>query len=85
MAVIEPLQRAQAPELEDYFAVWDERMGYLPNALMEAGFEARLVNPAKVVQYQGLKRTDDRYDAFHLAPLLRRGRRRQHLSETAGA
>lgn len=33
-ALIEPLSRDEAPELEDYFKVWDERMGYLPNALM---------------------------------------------------
>lgn len=46
---------------------------WLADALMAAGFEVRLVNPAKVVQYQGLKRTDDRYDAFHLAHLMRLG------------
>ena len=34
MAVIEPLKRNEAPELEDFFKIWDERMGYLPNALM---------------------------------------------------
>ena len=34
MAIIEPLRREDAPELEDYFTVWDKRMGYLPNALM---------------------------------------------------
>ena len=43
MAVIEPLQRAQAPELEDYFAVWDERMGYLPNALMTMARKPKMV------------------------------------------
>ena len=37
---------------------------WLVDALMEAGFEVMLVNTAKVVQYKGLKRTDDRYDAF---------------------
>ena len=46
---------------------------WLADALMAAGFEVRLVNPAKVVQYRGLKRTDDRYDAFHLAHLMRLG------------
>jgi uncharacterized peroxidase-related enzyme len=34
MAIIDPLERQDAPELEDFFKVWDERMGYLPNALM---------------------------------------------------
>ena len=43
MAIIEPLQRAQAPELEDYFAVWDERMGYLPNALMTMARKPKMV------------------------------------------
>lgn len=40
---------------------------------MEAGFQVELVNTAKVIQYSGLKRTNDRYDAFHLAHLMRLG------------
>jgi len=40
---------------------------------MEAGFEVMLVNTVKIVQYSGLKRTDDRYDAFHLGHLMRLG------------
>ncbi len=36
---------------------------------MEAGFHVELVNTAKV----GLKRSNDRYDAFHLAHLMRLG------------
>ena len=46
---------------------------WLVDALMAAGFHVKLVNTAKVVQYTGLKRTDDRYDAFHLAHLMRLG------------
>ncbi len=46
---------------------------WLVDALMEAGFKAQLVNTAKVVQYSGIKRTNDRYDAFHLAHLMRLG------------
>lgn len=46
---------------------------WLVDALMSAGFCVQLVNTAKVVQYSGLKRTDDRYDAFHLAHLMRLG------------
>ncbi len=46
---------------------------WLADSLMEAGFHVDLVNTAKVVQYNGLKRTDDRYDAFHLAHLMRLG------------
>jgi transposase len=44
---------------------------WLVDSLKEAGFNVLLVNTAKVVQYSGLKRTDDRYDAFHLAHLMR--------------
>ena len=43
MAIIEPLQREQAPELENYFTVWDERMGYLPNALMTMARKPKMV------------------------------------------
>lgn len=46
---------------------------WLVDALMDAGFNVMLVNTAKVIQYSGLKRTDDRYDAFHLAHLMRLG------------
>lgn len=46
---------------------------WLVDGLMEAGFQVELVNTAKVVQYSGLKRTNDRYDAFHLAHLMRLG------------
>lgn len=46
---------------------------WLVDALMEAGFQVERVNTAKVVQYSGLKRTNDRYDAFHLAHLMRLG------------
>ena len=44
---------------------------WLVDALMAVGFKVELVNTAKVVQYSGLKRTNDRYDAFHLAHLMR--------------
>ena len=39
---------------------------WLSDALIEAGFEVRLVNTTAVIQYSGLKRADDRYDAFFL-------------------
>lgn len=38
---------------------------------MEAGYPVHLANPAKISQYSGLKHTDDKYDAFWLAHLLR--------------
>ena len=46
-AIIEPLHREQVPELEDYFTVWDERMGYLPNAV-DGTLSADLIRAAMV-------------------------------------
>ena len=46
---------------------------WLIEALMEEGFKVRLANPAAIVQYNGLKHTDDRYDSFWLTYLLRLG------------
>lgn len=46
---------------------------WLVDALMDAGHHVDLVNTAKVVQYEGLKHTNDKYDAFHLAHLMRLG------------
>ena len=44
---------------------------WLVDDLQAAGFNVALVNTTKVVQYSGLKRTDDRYDAYFLAHLMR--------------
>lgn len=46
---------------------------WLADALIDAGYRVHLVNTAKVIQYNGLKHTNDRYDAFHLAHLMRLG------------
>ena len=46
---------------------------WLVDGLMEAGFVVRLANTAAIKQYEGLKHTEDRYDAFFLAHLLRLG------------
>jgi transposase len=46
---------------------------WLVDALMDSGFHVDLVNTAKVVQYEGLKHTNDKYDAYHLAHLMRLG------------
>ena len=43
MAIIGPIQREQAPELENFFTVWDERMGYLPDALMTMARKPKMV------------------------------------------
>jgi transposase len=46
---------------------------WLVDGLIEADYEARLVNTAAVQQYDGLKYSDDRYDARWLAHLMRLG------------
>jgi transposase len=46
---------------------------WLVDGLMEAGYQVKLVNTSAVCQYDGLKHSDDRDDAFHLAHLLRLG------------
>lgn len=46
---------------------------WLVDGLMEAGYPVSLVNTCAVRQYEGLKHTDDRYDAYWLAHLMRLG------------
>lgn len=46
---------------------------WLVDGLTEAGYPVMLVNTAKARQYEGLKHTDDRYDAFWLAHQMRLG------------
>ncbi len=43
MALVEPLKREEAPELEDHFKVWEERMGYLPDPLMAMARKPKIV------------------------------------------
>ncbi len=44
---------------------------WLVDGLKAAGYDVALANPAQMEQYNGLKHTDDRSDAFFLAELLR--------------
>ena len=46
---------------------------WLVDGLMEADHAVKLVNTSAVVQYQGLKFTDDKHDARWLAHLMRLG------------
>jgi transposase len=46
---------------------------WLVDGLMAAGYPVSLVNTSAVKQYEGLKHTDDQYDAFWLAHLMRLG------------
>ncbi len=44
---------------------------WLVDGLTDCGFEVVLANPAKIVQYEGVKHADDANDAYFLADLLR--------------
>lgn len=46
---------------------------WLVDGLQDAGYRVVLANPAGIKQYEGLKYSDDRYDAYWLAHLLRLG------------
>ena len=46
---------------------------WLVDGLQDSGYRVDLVNPAGIKQYEGLKYSDDRYDAFWLAHLMRLG------------
>jgi len=46
---------------------------WLVDGLLEAGYAVDLVNTSAVKQYEGLKHTDDKHDAFWLAHLMRLG------------
>jgi transposase len=46
---------------------------WLVDGLTDAGYATRLVNTSAVRQYEGLKHTDDRHDAYWLAHLMRLG------------
>jgi transposase len=44
---------------------------WLVDGLEEDGYEVHLANPSAIKQYEGLKHTDDRWDSFWLAHMLR--------------
>jgi transposase len=46
---------------------------WLVDGLQEHGFKVHLANPAAIQTYNGLKHTDDKWDSFWLAHLLRLG------------
>jgi transposase len=43
---------------------------WLVDGLQEQGYRMHLANPSAIRQYEGLKHTDDKWDAFWLAQLL---------------
>ena len=46
---------------------------WLVDGLQEAGYKVHLANPAAIKQYEGIKHTDDKTDAFWLAQMLMLG------------
>ncbi len=46
---------------------------WLVDGLQEHGFKVHLANPAAIQAYNGLKHTDDKWDSFWLAHMLRLG------------
>ena len=46
---------------------------WLVDGLKDNGYKLHLANPAAIKQYEGLKHTDDKWDSFWLAHLLRLG------------
>lgn len=44
---------------------------WLVDGLQENGYDVHLANPSAIKQYEGLKHTDDQWDAFWLAHMLR--------------
>jgi transposase len=69
MALLEPYRKdLQGIAIESTFNWY-----WLVDGLMDAGYPVSLVNTSAVQQYQGLKHTDDKYDAFWLAHLMRLG------------
>lgn len=46
---------------------------WLVDGLQEEGYRMHLANPSAIRQYEGLKHTDDKWDAFWLAQLLQLG------------
>jgi len=46
---------------------------WLVDGLKDNGYKLHLANPAAIKQYEGLKHTDDKWDSFFLAHMLRLG------------
>ncbi len=46
---------------------------WLVDGLQDVGYKMHLANPSAIQQYEGLKHTDDKWDAFWLAHMLKLG------------
>ena len=67
LATLEPFQK----ELQGIVVESTFNWYWLVDGLMDAGYQdLHLANPCAVKQYEGLKYSDDRHDAFWLAHML---------------
>jgi transposase len=69
LSVLEPLRAEMVAIAIESTYNWY----WLVDGLMDAGYQVKLVNTSAVTQYDGLKHSDDRDDAFHLAHLMQLG------------
>lgn len=70
---LEQVQAALRPFKEELSGVVVEstfNWYWLVDGLQEEGYRVHLANPSAIRQYEGIKHTDDKWDAFWLAQLL---------------
>jgi len=73
---LDPILTALQPFKEELSGVVVEstyNWYWLVDGLQEQGYRMHLANPSAIRQYEGLKHTDDKWDAFWLAQLLMLG------------
>jgi len=69
LSALQPYQKSMVGAVVESTFNWY----WLVDGLIEEGYKMHLANPAAIKQYEGLKHTNDYYDAFYLADLLRLG------------
>ena len=69
LSILEPFK----PSLKGVVVESTYNWYWLVDGLQENGYTVHLANPAAIQQYEGLKHTDDKWDSFWLAHLLRLG------------
>jgi len=67
LAELEPFKKEIAGVVVESTFNWY----WLADCLMDAGYKVHLANPAGIQKYKGLKHSNDAYDSFWLAHLLR--------------
>lgn len=69
LAVLKPYKKKLAGVVVESTFNWY----WLVDTLNDNGYKVHLANPAAIKQYEGLKHTDDQWDSFWLAHMLRLG------------